>query len=136
MALRALRHLDLVALAAALALFLAVGLPLLGWGAAAGAWIGQRAIAEVVTQRAAASDDPRTVAGLMAGSMIGRGWLVALAIFGAGMVEREAGLSAAVLAIALFTIWFSTRMTTRPFEAPKVGPGTRPEHRAPRGGRR
>jgi hypothetical protein len=135
MAPRALRHLDLVALALALPLFVAVGLPLLGWGAAAAAWIAQRAIAEAVRRRAAVSDDLRTVAGLVTGSMIGRGWLVALAIFGAGMVEREAGLSAAVLAIALFTIWFSTRMTTRPFEAAKGGPTTRRQHESPKGGR-
>jgi hypothetical protein len=123
MALRAVRHLDLLALGLALPVFLVVGLPLLGWGAAAAAWIAQRAIAELVERRAAASEDLRTVAGLVTGSMVGRGWLVALAIFGAGMVDREAGLSAAVLSIALFTIWFSTRMTARPFEAAKGGRG-------------
>jgi hypothetical protein len=121
MALRAMRHLDLLVLTLALPLFLAAGLPILGWGAATAAWIAQRAMAEALGRRAAASDDPRTVAGLMAGSMIGRGWLMALTIFGAGMVEREAGLSAAVLAIVVFTIWFSTRMVTRPFDAPKGG---------------
>ena len=143
MALRAVRHLDLLALGLALPLFLVVELPLLGWGAAAAAWIAQRAIAQRVEQRAAESADLRTVAGLVTGSMIGRGWLVALAIFGAGMVDREAGLAAAVLSIALFTIWFSTRMTARPFEAPKGRRGRgeaprnqmTPERReAPRGG--
>jgi hypothetical protein len=124
MALRSLRHLDLLALGLALPLFVVVDLPLLGWGAAAAAWIAQRAIAELVERRAAASEDLRTVAGLVTGSMIGRGWLVALAIFGAGMVDREAGLSAAVLSIALFTIWFSTKMTTRPLEAARRGPVT------------
>jgi hypothetical protein len=122
MALRALRHLDLLALGLALPLFLVFELPALGWGAAAAGWIAQRAIARLVERRAAASEDLRTVAGLVTGSMIGRGWLVALAIFAAGMVERRAGLSAALLSIALFTIWFSTKMTARPFEAPKGRP--------------
>jgi hypothetical protein len=115
-ALRALKHLNLVVLALALPVFLLAGFPLLGWGAAAAAWIVQRVIAEQANKKAKDSNDPRTVAGLLTGSMIGRGWLVALAIFGAGMVDREAGLTAAVLSILLFTMWFTTQMATRPFE--------------------
>lgn len=115
-ALRALKHLDLVVLALALPVFLLAGFPLLGWGAAAVGWIAQRVIADQANKRASASNDPRTVAGLLTGSMIGRGWLVALTIFGAGMIDREAGLTAAVLSILLFTMWFTTQMATRPFE--------------------
>jgi hypothetical protein len=115
-ALRALKHLDLVVLALALPVFVLAGFPLLGWGTAAVAWIVQRVISDQANKRASASGDPRTVAGLLTGSMIGRGWLVALAIFGAGMVDREAGLTAAVLSILLFTMWFTTQMATRPFE--------------------
>jgi hypothetical protein len=112
-----LRYLDLVALALALPLFLVAGLPLLGYAAAAAAWLAQRGIRELLHRRAAASDDPRTVAGLLAGSMIVRGWLAALTIFGVGLADREAGLSAAVLVIALFTLFLSGEMVTRPFEA-------------------
>jgi hypothetical protein len=115
-ALRALKHLDLVVLALALPVFALAGLPLLGWAAAAVAWVAQRAIAELANRRARDSKDPRTVAGLLTGSMIGRGWLVALTIFGAGMIDREAGLTAGVLSIVLFTMWFTTQMATRPFD--------------------
>jgi hypothetical protein len=111
------RYLDLAALVLALLLFVVADLPLLGWGAAAAAWCVQRAVQAWVNKRAAASDDPRTVAGLLAGSMIARGWFVALAVFGAGMVEREAGLAAAVLSLFLFTVYLSVTMLTRPFEA-------------------
>ena len=62
-----------------------------------------------------ASDDLRRVAGLVVASMIARGWLVALAIFGAGLAEREAGLSAAVLAIVLFTAYLTAQIFVRPF---------------------
>jgi hypothetical protein len=113
---RALRWLDLGLLALALPLFLVAGLPLLGWAAAGGAWVVQRAIQVALTRRAAASGDPRTVAGLLTGSMISRAWLLALSVFGAGLVEREAGLAAAVLAIALFTVYFTAQMIVRPFE--------------------
>ena len=112
-----LRYLDLVVLALALPLFVFAGLPMLGYGAAAFAWLAQRGIRELLNRRAKASDDPRTVAGLLAGSMLIRGWFAALAIFGTGLIDRDAGLSAAVLVIALFTIFLSGEMVTRPFEA-------------------
>ena len=50
--------------------------------------------------------------------MIGRGWLVALTIFAAGMVENDAGLAAAVLVVVLFTVYFTVNMILRPFEQP------------------
>jgi hypothetical protein len=113
-----LRYADLGLLALALPIFLAAGLPLLGWGAAAFAWSAQRLIRAALEARARASKDPRTVATLMAASMIGRAWLIALTIFGAGLVERKAGLSAAVLVIALFTLYFTVNLVLRPFERP------------------
>jgi hypothetical protein len=119
--LRIFRVLDLVVLVLALPIFLAAGFPLLGWGATAGAWLVQRGIQTFLERRARASDDIRTVAGLITGSMLARGWLVALSIFGAGMIEREAGLAAAVLTIMLFTIYFTGHMVLRPFEDKRGG---------------
>ena len=115
--LRRLEFVDLLLLPLALPIFLVAGLPLLGWGATAVAWLFQRAIQVALARRANASDDVRTVAGLMAASMLARGWLLALAIFGAGLVDREAGLSAAVLAILLFTVYFTAQIFVRPFAA-------------------
>ncbi len=112
-----LRNLDLLAAALALPLFLLAGLPLLGWATGAGTYGLQRAVGAYTTRRANASEDPRTIVGLMAGSMIGRGWLVALTIFGVGaLAGSKTGLAAAVLFIALFTIYFTTQMIVRPFE--------------------
>jgi hypothetical protein len=48
--------------------------------------------------------------------MIGRGWLVALTIFAAGLKDEDAGLAAAVLVIVLFTAYFTVSMIMRPFE--------------------
>jgi hypothetical protein len=119
MPLRVLRYLDLVVLVLALPIFVAAGLPLLGWGGAAIGWTIQRAVQYGIEKRARASDDPRTVAGLLTGSMIARGWIVAGSIFVVGLSEREAGLSAAILAITLFTFYFTSQMLTRPFEGEK-----------------
>jgi hypothetical protein len=52
--------------------------------------------------------------------MIGRGWLVALTIFAVGMADSDkAGLAAGVLAIVLFTAYFTVSMIMRPFEKPE-----------------
>ena len=111
-----IRYLDLVLLAVALPIFVVAGLPMLGYAAAAVAWLVQRAIQIWLNRRAAVSDDPRTIVGITAGSMIGRGWLVALTIFAAGLSDEDAGLSAAVLVIVLFTAYFTVSMIMRPFQ--------------------
>ena len=47
--------------------------------------------------------------------MIGRGWLIAGAIMAVGLAgEREDGLAAAILCIALFSIYFPMQMIVRP----------------------
>ena len=114
-----LRYLDFAVLLLALPIFVAADLPLLGWLGAAVGWTLQRLIQHAIEQRARASDDPRTVAGLLTGSMIARGWIVAGSIFIVGLAEREAGLAAAILSITLFTFYFTSQMLTRPFEDPK-----------------
>ena len=116
MPLRIMRYLDLVVLALALPIFIAADLPLLGWAGAAGAWLVQRGVQHLIERRARAANDPRTVAGLMTGSMIARGWIVAGTIFAVGLSEREAGLAAAILTIAVFTFYFAGQLIARPFE--------------------
>jgi hypothetical protein len=117
------RYLDLVVLALALPFFLVAHLPLLGYAAAAAVWLLQRGIAHAATTRADAADDPRTSVGLLAGSMIGRGWLTAGTILAVGLLgAREDGLAAAVLAISLFTIYFASQMVVRPFDEARRKP--------------
>src|SRR3954470_4351761 len=119
MPLRMLRFLDLALLALALPIFVAAGLPLLGYAGAAAGWLIQRGVQALIEKRARESDDPGTVAGLLTGSMIARGWIVAGSIFIVGLSEREAGLAAAILSITLFTFYFTSQMLTKPFEERK-----------------
>jgi hypothetical protein len=112
-----LRYLDLALALLVLPLFVLADLPLAGWVTGAGLYAAQRAIGAAAARRAEASHDPRTTVGLMAGSMIGRGWLVALTIFAVGAAAgSDVGLAAAVLFIALFTVYFTMQMILRPFE--------------------
>ena len=112
-----LRYLDLIVLALALPVFLLAGFPIAGYLVGGGAWIVQRAVQVVLQRRAAASQDPRTVVGIAAASMIARGWFCAIAIFLVGILDSDAaGLSAALLVIALFTVYFTVQMILRPFD--------------------
>jgi hypothetical protein len=111
------RFLDLFVLLAVLPLFVLADLPFEAYLVGGGAWVVQRVIQQLLQRRAEASDDPRIVAGYTAGSMIARGWLCALAIFGVGLAAGDdAGLAAALLVIGLFTVYFTVRMITRPID--------------------
>jgi len=51
-----------------------------------------------------------------------RGWIIVLSIFAAGSVDREAGLAAAVISIALLTAYLTSAMTSGPpFEVRRTG---------------
>jgi hypothetical protein len=118
-----LKNLDLVLLALALPLFAVAGLPLLGWLTAAIVWALWRVIGEFSDRRAASADSPKAMAGIAAGSMIGRGWLLGLILLGAGLAAGDdVGLSAAVLSLVLFTVYFTLKMLLR--SAEPQGPAT------------
>ena len=113
---RVLRNIDVPLLALALVIFLVAGLPILGWVTGAGAWAIQRLISEFAVRKANQADDPRTKVGILAGSMIGRGWLVAGIIIAVGLGDNKAGLSAAVLFLVVFTVQFTMTLAMRPYE--------------------
>jgi hypothetical protein len=113
---RVMRNIDVPALALALVVFLAAGFPILGWVTGAGVWAIQRGINELVVRKATKATDPRAKVGLLAGSMIGRGWLVAGIILAVGLGNNDAGLSGAVLFLAVFTLQFTMTLAMRPYE--------------------
>lgn len=118
------RYADIVALVLALPLFAVADWPLLGYAAAAAAWLAQRAIQHVVERRtlaALAAGERRRAMGLTGASVLGRVWLVSLAVLVTGLAAgREDGLAAAVLAAVLFTIAFAATALSR------AGGGERP----------
>jgi hypothetical protein len=111
------RNPDLVLLAVALPIFLVAGLPILGWVTAAVIWLAWRGIGEWTTHKARAtgSDNPGKLAGILAGSLIGRGWLLGLVLIAVGLsTDDRTGLSAALLLVVLFTSSFVVRLVSRP----------------------
>lgn len=121
----ALRYADVIVLGVALPIFLLADLPLLGYAAAAGAWIVQHALLAFAQRTAAAalrSGDRRRAMGAIGVTTLARVWLVALAILLVGLLgEREDGLAAAVLSLALVTVHLGSTAVARllyPQEAP------------------
>ena len=111
------RWLDLIVLALALPVFVVADLPLAGYFAAAGAWVAQRVIQLAVQRRVSASEDPRAIVGLSAASMITRGWIAAGTVFAVGLIGGDKdGLAAAITILALFTVYLTVQLMTRPFE--------------------
>lgn len=112
------RNLDFVLLGVALPVFLVADLPLIGWLTAAVIWVLWRGIGAYTERKAmaaAATDGPGRLAGIVAGSMIGRGWLMGLILIGVGLATNdETGLSAALLCVVLFTSSFVVKLVSRP----------------------
>lgn len=114
---------DLAVLAIALPIFIAAGIPILGWVTGAGLYVGQRLIRALAERKAEQADDPRATVGLLAGSMIARGWIVAGAILAVGLTtDSETGLSAAVLFLATFTVALTMALATGGAGARTAGP--------------
>lgn len=120
------KYVDLIALLAALAVFLLGDLPLLGFAVAAAAWLTQRGI-QVLAQRRMkqelAAGNRQKAMGFVAGSALGRVWLMATAVLLVGVAERESGLAAALLLLALFTISFAAQGLAHLFDDQPEGQG-------------
>jgi len=116
------KHVDLLVLAAALAVFAIGGLSLLGYAVAAAAWLAQRGI-QVLAQRRVAAElaagNRQRAMGIVAGTTLGRVWLMATVVLLVGLAERESGLAAAVLLAALFTISFAAQGISHLLEQPE-----------------
>ena len=97
------RWLDLVVLALAAPAFVALGI-VVGWAFVTGTWLLLRMLSPLLRRRARAAEDPRRETLVLAVGMMARVWVLAFAIFGAGIIDREAGLGAALLSIVLVTV--------------------------------
>jgi hypothetical protein len=106
------KHVDLLVLAAAAAVFAIAGLPLLGYAVAATVWLAQRGVQVVASRRAGedlSNGNRQRAMGTVAATSLGRVWLMATAVLLVGIAEREAGLAAALLLLTLFTVSFAAQ---------------------------
>jgi hypothetical protein len=113
------KYVDLIALLVALAVFLFGDFPLLGYAVAAGAWLTQRGIQMLAQRRMKqelAAGNRQKAMGIVAATGLGRVWLMATSVLLVGVAERESGLAAALLLLALFTISFAAQGLTHLFD--------------------
>jgi hypothetical protein len=116
MPLRMLRYVDLFVLAAALPVFVAAGLSMFAWAGVTVVWLLQRGLHAFLLGRAEASGNPRAAVGLLSVSLLGRVWLLALAVLGIGLIDEDAGLPAAILMAVTFQVWFTGLFVGRGIE--------------------
>ena len=110
------RYIDVVLVVAALPLVVLAGLPALGYGVGAAAWLLQRGAGVLLERRAARSTDLRRQVGLNLGGTLARAWGVGGAILAVGLAgEREDGLTAAVLVLVAFTVYFAMTLLLHAF---------------------
>jgi hypothetical protein len=117
-----LRFLDIALVVFFAPLLILAGAPGLGYAVGGVAWILARASGELVDRRARTLD-PRTGIGLQVAGMMGRAWVVGLAVVGASLVGgRDDAVCAAVVALVAFTVYFALSVIVRQFERNVVRP--------------
>jgi uncharacterized membrane protein YkgB len=95
---------------------------MLGYAAGAASWLAQRGIQMLAARRAQAelsAGNRQKAMGIVAATTLGRVWLMATAVLLVGLAERQAGLAAAVLVLALFTISFAAQGLAHLFGEPE-----------------
>ena len=120
-----LRYLDVCLVLATGPFVLIGGLPIFGYLVGTCAWVLTRLGTAYVQERARRVGDPKLRAGLQVGGMMGRVWIVVLAIILARFAGGKAdGVMAAALALAAFTVYFVMSFVTR--EGPLQGGSSTP----------
>lgn len=119
----AVRYIDVVLIVLIAPIAIPIGAPAVGYAVGAVAWTAQRFAGTAIERRALASEDPKRAIGVSLISSLGRVWLLALTILAVGLVgERKDGLTAALVVLVAFTIYFGMSLVTRPAQVRKDRP--------------
>ncbi|HUZ30137.1 MAG TPA: hypothetical protein VMU90_12890 [Solirubrobacteraceae bacterium] len=110
-----LAYLDVLLVVVAAPIMLLIGVPAVGYGVGAGAWLVLRAAGVGMERAIGGARDPRMQISIRMGYMLGRLFLLALAV----VVTRTSGskndgLAALVVIVVAFTVQLATSAVTRP----------------------
>ena len=109
-----LAYLDVALVIVAAPIMLLIGVPALGYALGAGAWILLRAVG-VGLERTIATAPARTQISLRMGYMLGRLFLLALAVIIARRSDgQDGGLTALAIVVVAFTVQMATSALNRP----------------------
>jgi hypothetical protein len=118
-----LRYLDVCLVLATGPFVLVGGMPAFGYLVGAVAWLLTRGATAYAYARARRVPDAKLKAGLQVGAMMGRVWIVALAVILARYAGgKDDGIMAAALVLAAFTVYFAMSFVTRPGALPRRPP--------------
>jgi len=110
-----LAYLDVVLVVVAAPIMLLIGVPAVGYLVGAGAWIALRAVGVLIDRAVPSLRDPRGEITLRLAYLLGRLFLLAIAVIvvrnGAG---RDDGLTALLVIVFAFTTQLLTSFLTRP----------------------
>lgn len=110
-----LRYIDAVLVLLAAPILLLIGVPALGYGIGAGAWLVLRAIGVSVDHVADATTDPRAEIVMRLSYMLGRIFLLALAVILARRSGgRDDGITALAVIVFAFTVQLAASAANRP----------------------
>jgi hypothetical protein len=111
----ALAYLDVIVIAVAAPIMLLIGAPAVGYLVGAGVWILLRAAGVAVDRAAAVAGDPRREVNLRLAYLLGRLFLLAIAVIlvrnGSG---RDAALTALLVIVFAFTMQLILSFMNRP----------------------
>jgi len=111
------RYLDVLLVILAAPFVVLMGGPVLGYTVAALAWIVTRIGGAAIERWAKGVPNPRLQIGVGFAVLLGRVWVMGIAILAVGLGgSREDGLMAALLALVAFSVYFATQLVTRPME--------------------
>ena len=114
--LRIVRNVDVALLVLAIPVWIAAQLPALGWIAAAASWMIARWFQTFAERRALEKGKRQAMLAARAASLLGRLYLVTIAVFVAGLIDHKAGVSGGVLAVVVFTAYFISLFIRQVFE--------------------
>lgn len=108
-----LRYLDVCLVLATAPFVLAAGLPLMGYLVGTAAWVLTRAGTVLLHAQARRAGEAKVRAGLLVAALLGRVWLVALAVILARSAGgRGDGIMAAALVLGAFTVYLAMSFVT------------------------
>ena len=111
------RYFDVVLVILAAPFVILMGGPVLGYAVGALAWIGTRIGGAAVERWAKGVKNPRVQIGVGFAVLLGRVWVMGIAILAVGLAgSRQDGLMAALLALIAFSVYFATQLVIRPTE--------------------
>lgn len=114
------RYLDVALVLLAAPFVIVFGVPALGYVVAATVWLLSRG-AEALLERRASKAQLRGAIGLKFASMLGRTWLIGIAIVTVGVVaDRQDGFVAAVVCLLAYTVHLATQLILRPLDSKRA----------------